>query len=222
MSPDEPVDLREYFEAILEEHRRAVVIAEQEREKAASALRDALSERIQSGDKQLEAHINGQVESIRLALVAAKELSDQRQASQEKAVDKAFEAASELAHKHNDLIAKGERDRDLFATQIDLVYLREKLEQGAKERERLNDALTTKIGRQEYDKAEDEWGEWRVTVEARLGHFAATLSQQEAVNKSLTEYQREKKDDTGVTIGQVIAVFAVILTLAAILVGAFT
>ncbi len=216
------VALREYVEALFDGERRAIDVAELEREKAASALRESLTERIESGDKQLIAHINGQIESVRLALVAAKELSDQRQVSQEKAVDKAFAAAAELAHKHNDLIAKGDRDREHLATKIDLGYLRERLDGGAKERERMNDFMAMKVGRVEYEKAEDEWDKWQVSVESRIQSFAAILSQQEAVNTSLTEYQREKKTDTGVTIGQVIAVVSAVAVIAGILVGAFT
>lgn len=125
--PSGAVALREYFESIFVEQRRALAVAEQEREKAASALREGLSERIASGDKQLEAHINAQIESVRLAQIAAKQLSDQRSESAEKAVDKAFAASKELADKHNDLLAQHDRDREKFATKTDLGYERESM-----------------------------------------------------------------------------------------------
>lgn len=72
------VPLREYVEAIFEEFRRAVVVAEQEREKAARALRMELERSIAEGDRNLRDHIENQVQQIRGALIAADMLEVQR------------------------------------------------------------------------------------------------------------------------------------------------
>lgn len=97
--------------------KEALRVAEQEREKAASALRNSLIENAQQGDRQLSA-----------ALVAAKELADQRHEASELAVAKAFSASTELAAKHNDLIRAGERDKDKYATKGDIASMREIVE----------------------------------------------------------------------------------------------
>ena len=190
--PEGAVALREYIEAILFENRQATLLAEQEREKAASALRDALTERITAGDVSLERHIEAQIESVRLALVAQKELSDQRQEAAKEAVEKAFSASSELAHKHNDLIQQQDRDKEKFATKIDLLHLREvlnkideeqraslprevfdrTLEESTSWRNHTDKNIQEKIGRVEYEKAEDEWREIQRVVDERLNLLA--------------------------------------------------
>lgn len=72
------VELREYIEAILEEQRRGVIVAEQEREKAARALRDELGRAIHDGDRALSEHIQQQVHQIREALISSEKLEVQR------------------------------------------------------------------------------------------------------------------------------------------------
>ena len=59
-----PVKLREYIEAILDEHQKANVLAAEEREKAAQALREQLTDRIQAGDANLREHISAQVAQL--------------------------------------------------------------------------------------------------------------------------------------------------------------
>ena len=119
---------RELIEAYLVAGKDALKVAEQEREKAAQTLRDSLIETTRQGDRQLTAHIDGQIESVRLALVAAQQLSDQRYEASQEAVEKAFAASTELAAKHNDLIRAGERDKEKFATKADLGAMREIIE----------------------------------------------------------------------------------------------
>lgn len=60
------VPLREYIEAIMREHQRAIEAAETEREKAASALREQLSERIAAGDSNLREHIMAQITQLQV------------------------------------------------------------------------------------------------------------------------------------------------------------
>jgi len=119
---------KELIEAHFVASKEATKVAEQEREKAAASLRESLAEGARQGDKQLTAHIDAQIESVRLALVAAKELASQRHEASQAAVEKAFAASSELAHKHNDLLRQGERDKEKFATKNDLASLREIIE----------------------------------------------------------------------------------------------
>ena len=76
--PDEDnvavVSLRDYVEAIFEEQRRGMLVAEDEREKAAKALRDELARAIEEGDRALREHISQQVAQIREALESANKL----------------------------------------------------------------------------------------------------------------------------------------------------
>lgn len=74
----EAVPLREFFDAVLNEQRRGVVVAEQEREKAARALRDELARAIEEGDRALRDHILQQVHQIKAALDAAEQLEQER------------------------------------------------------------------------------------------------------------------------------------------------
>lgn len=108
------VELRDYIEAILEEHRRAVLTAEQEREKSAAELRRAMEERISTGDQALRDHIEQQVQQIKAALDAVETLRKTNEDAQKEAVDKAFSAAGAIADKHNDLIRSMERKEDKF------------------------------------------------------------------------------------------------------------
>lgn len=70
----EAVSLRDHITAILDEQRRGIIVAEQEREKAARALAITLAEQIRSGDQNLREHIGQQVQQIRAALEAAEKL----------------------------------------------------------------------------------------------------------------------------------------------------
>lgn len=72
------VPLREYVEAVLNEQRRGVLLAEQEREKAAKALRIELARAIEDGDRALRDHIEQQIMQIRAALVSAEALELER------------------------------------------------------------------------------------------------------------------------------------------------
>jgi hypothetical protein len=91
-SGGESVPLREYFDAIMREQQRAVAVAEQEREKAAKALRDELERTIQEGDRNLRDHIENQVLQIKAALVAAETLEVARIASAVELAEARFDA----------------------------------------------------------------------------------------------------------------------------------
>ena len=72
------VELRAYVEALLNEKDRALRMADEEREKAAAALRVQLERNIVDGDDRLRDHIMLQVAQIRLALEAADKLEIER------------------------------------------------------------------------------------------------------------------------------------------------
>lgn len=102
----EAVPLREFFEAVLDEQRRGMVVAEQEREKAAKALRDELARAIEEGDKALRDHILQQVHQIRAALEAANILEVERFNQVQAHVD----ATAATAEQH---VAQLRREREI-------------------------------------------------------------------------------------------------------------
>jgi hypothetical protein len=73
-----PQTLKQHFDAILDEQRRGMVVAAQEREKAASALRDELARATAEGDRALHDHIEQQLQQVQAALIAAEKLEVQR------------------------------------------------------------------------------------------------------------------------------------------------
>lgn len=121
MTEPDTVPLREHVEAILDEQRRgmivaeqerekaaralgaALLVAEQEREKAAQALAAALAKQIDAGDEALRDHIGQQVHQINAALAAIQremELTSEYQqtaiAKAETATEKRFESVNEF------------------------------------------------------------------------------------------------------------------------------
>jgi hypothetical protein len=103
------VPLREYIEAVFEEQRRGMLVAETEREKAAKALEIALARSIEEGDRALREHVAAQVQQIQAALQAAEKLELQRFSSLEKQIDA-------YAKTSNDRLASLQREAQLVAT----------------------------------------------------------------------------------------------------------
>lgn len=100
-------NLKAYFQAILEEQRRAMILAEQEREKAAQVIREELSREIQAGDKNLREHIQMQVEQIRAALIAAELLEVERIHGLRQLLEQADQAAVtrvQAVHRETELV----------------------------------------------------------------------------------------------------------------------
>lgn len=79
--------LKEYVEALRSTDREAVKLAAEEREKAAAALREQLTLRVDSGDASLREHVQAQVAQIHAALLSADELERARFASSEARVN---------------------------------------------------------------------------------------------------------------------------------------
>lgn len=72
------VTLREYVDAVFARQDRAVGVAEQEREKAANALRIEIARAIGEGDQALRDHMEAQLAAVRLALTSAGTLETER------------------------------------------------------------------------------------------------------------------------------------------------
>jgi len=154
-SPDrrrEPVTsvaLREYVEALVHEHQRAIEIAEREREKAALALRGAehratdaaererekaanilaseLRDRIFAGDTRLAEHIQQQIGQIAAALESARReqvlvASAAKEAIEkaEKATEKRFDAVNAFRAQLSDQ-ANAFMPREVVESQIDEI-----------------------------------------------------------------------------------------------------
>lgn len=86
--------LKEFFEAVLDEQRRAMKTAEEEREKSAAIMRDGLLHQIRQGDEALERHISEQVRQIKTIIEMGTAQVNAAFASSEKAIEKA-EVATE-------------------------------------------------------------------------------------------------------------------------------
>ena len=99
---DERITLRVFFERILAEHKEALRVAEQEREKTAQALRTSLEREIASGDGRLADHITHQVEQVRAALVSLQLLSTERDGR----MDDRFAAHKDAIQKAEDSLNK--------------------------------------------------------------------------------------------------------------------
>ena len=67
--------IKEYIEAVMAESQRAIELAGIEREKAAAALRDQLTDRIAAGDTNLREHISSQVTQLRALVEGVENLS---------------------------------------------------------------------------------------------------------------------------------------------------
>jgi hypothetical protein len=66
--------LEQNLETLSVERQRAVDVASEEREKAASALRDSLERAIREGDERLREHVSNQIQQIRASLESADKL----------------------------------------------------------------------------------------------------------------------------------------------------
>ncbi len=104
------LSLRSYVEAILVEKQKALDMASDEREKAASALREAMGRVIAEGDDRLREHIVNQIAQIHEALDASDKLEKERVdavrttvealfAEKQKALDAALTAQKEAVSK---------------------------------------------------------------------------------------------------------------------------
>lgn len=181
----EGVALKEFFEAILDEQRRGMVVAEQEREKAAAALRSDLARAIDEGDDNLRSHIDGQVHQIREAMESAEKLelsryerlgaqieAVQREVTQaadasEKAIAKAesaterrFEAVNEFRSQLSDQVARF-MPREVADGQF--AEVQAKFDQATRHRGEL-------LPREVFDRTLGEWTAWRQDTDKRLNN----------------------------------------------------
>ena len=93
------IPLREYIDALFAEKDRAVELAAEEREKAASALRTALERTIAEGDERLREHITNQIGQINAALTSADKLEVARIGAVQRELTAAQESAATAVSK---------------------------------------------------------------------------------------------------------------------------
>lgn len=93
------ITLREHFDAVIEEMRRAGRMADEEREKSAQALRDSLDRAIHDGDDRLLDHITNQIAQVKAALDAERRGQDKF----EHTVEKQFAQVNEFRGALDDL-----------------------------------------------------------------------------------------------------------------------
>lgn len=72
------IELKEHMEVVLREKDRAIEMATEEREKAASALRLEMERAVREGDERLREHISNQIIQIKAALDSAEKLETTR------------------------------------------------------------------------------------------------------------------------------------------------
>jgi hypothetical protein len=110
--------LKEYVEQYQRLRHDQDVSAEQEREKAASALREALTHQIQTGDENLRQHVDHQKEQVGAAFAASKEAIDKA----EHANDKRFEALNSAGLVPREIFeATAHELRERGSTNVELI-----------------------------------------------------------------------------------------------------
>lgn len=98
--------LKAYIEAILEEQRRAIHTADEEREKSAQIVREALSQQITAADAALSQHIGEQIRQVRQVIELNGKAVDAAFAASEKAILKAETAAERRFESVNEFRAQ--------------------------------------------------------------------------------------------------------------------
>ncbi len=109
---------RDYFLAIIEEQRRGLSVAEQEREKAARALAVELGRTIEEGDRNLREHITQQVHQIREALISADKLEISRYNTLDQKLGLITSAAAAAIAKAEEATEKRFETADVHVKQI--------------------------------------------------------------------------------------------------------
>lgn len=118
----EIAELRQHFNAILQEKDRAVEMAEAEREKAAAALSTALAKTISDGDERLREHIANQIDQINRALASEELLELERVAGIRITLETLFEekqrALDAALAAQREAVTKAETATDRIAAQL--------------------------------------------------------------------------------------------------------
>ena len=154
------VSVKEFIVAILDEQRRGMVVAEQEREKAASALRVELDRAIREGDERLREHIQTQFKQVEAALKSANELEVTRVTAlrdQLAGIHREVELVNQLSEK---AITKAE-----MATE-------KRFESVNEFRAQLSSQTEEFLRRETFDTTVNAWSQWREGVERRLNEKA--------------------------------------------------
>lgn len=182
---------RDRLDAIFEEHRVQGMVAEQEREKAAKALRDELNRAIRDGDQALSRHIDQQVLQIEAALGSAEKLELQRfeevkamVESVHREVGLTFEASERAIQKaeaaYEKRFAAQNAFREQLADQTNTFIPREVFDAQVRElRSKIEDAAASGanfLPREVFDRTVVEWSAWRDGVTKTLAESSGTQS----------------------------------------------
>ncbi len=168
MTVEGTVSVKEHFEKVLSEKERATLVAEREREKAASIARDSMHEQFSAADLALERHITEQVQQIRQVIASGEKAVEAAFASSEKAIQKA-EIANE---KRFDSVNGFQRQ---LTTQAATMATREMVETNNRQmsaliernREDLAEQRGAYLPNTTFDTALAEWSVWRNKVDVR-------------------------------------------------------
>jgi hypothetical protein len=209
-----PQQVKEHFDDILHERdaryaaqrseeAKATEVAERERDRAAKALRDALEDRIEEGDKRLHDHITQQVATIRDSLIAADKLESARVASAEAEIQAVRKELILIHSAQKDAVDKAEKAYEKRFEAVNAF------------REQLAEQTASFLPREVADAM---FAELRKSIEINTQR----INEGVGADKAHVRFQ----DRQSVTAGQVIATVSVVVAVlgivAAILVGSFT
>ncbi len=162
------VEVKEYFEKILSEKERATLVAEREREKAASIARDSMHEQFSAADLALERHITEQVQQIRQVIASGEKAVEAAFASSEKAIQKAEIANEKRFDSVNGFQKQLTAQATTFATREGTEASTKQLTaQIDRNREDIAEQRGAYLPNSTYETALSEWAIWRNKVDVR-------------------------------------------------------
>lgn len=152
------VDWKTYVDTIVSDERRAVSQANEEREKAAVVLKDALIETIRTGDENLRQHILHQIEGTRQQIESLNAIFTER----DKAIEVAHQAAKEATSKAENAVNQRLHDGNDYRSQLREQFLnatpRETFETFKVEQLK---TLSKMLPRETFDAVVESWTAWR-------------------------------------------------------------
>ncbi len=170
---DSRISLKGYFERVLREHQEALRVAEQEREKAAAALRTTLEAQMQAGDARLQDHITHQIQQVNQGLASLTAILTERDGR----MDDRFRAHREAIQKAESSLNTRLEGMNEFRNQIrDQTSTFQTRENSKSEQERLmaliernrEDIVQLRadiVGKEAFDSTTRELTTWRQSID---------------------------------------------------------
>lgn len=222
---DEQISLGEHLEVVLREKDRAIEMATEEREKAASALRLEMERAVREGDERLREHISNQIMQIQSALESAEKLEVTRFDALQNALAAVVREQEALRLAQRDAQLKFERSVESRFTQVN--EFRGSLDDLSKQmatRRELETGLSTALdgiekARQERQHQIEDLRATLAELRSRLDVGAPQIPELQAFVASNLGKQEQKSEgraqisSTTAIIGTVIAVIAFALAL---------